>query len=196
MKRADLPTDDEMRALEILGAAAGLALGRLAGLPAFLAGLAGVLFGRTLAQEPGRRGALSREAAYQLSKLYREQSRRLVNFCSGMTVEAKENGLPDLPTVRAMAITWMQMMRTEFEAAEEALQIRARSRKILAKVRTWCAERKVREKLFARYTSSPLPGIIARLKPLIARTRPLRQRMLAKLALFNGRVDERLRQDN
>ncbi len=192
MKRADLPSDEEMRALELLGAGVGALLGRtLLGGPALVGAALGAAAGRVAAHEPGRRGALARELGFQLTSVYEVQSQRFANGWRALITEARARGLPDPASARAVAVAALEQLRVEMTAADKALRLRERLEALVKRARAWWSGRRFSNELYERYRASPLPALWAR---LLARLEPARARLQAELALFNQRVEERMRQ--
>ena len=94
MKRADLPLDEELVALQVLGGCIGYVLGpklgmRGVGLRELGIGL-GVVGARWLAFAPGRRGACAREIGHQLAQLRSTNWKRIeVQLMEGSSLRAK-----------------------------------------------------------------------------------------------------------
>ena len=100
MKRADLPSEEELSAASFLGGAAGAFVWRhLFGGSALLGALIGVMLARWVAHQPTKSGAYVREAGFITHKKYVAAKARGKAAAEWMCAEAHQLGVPPVADI-------------------------------------------------------------------------------------------------
>ena len=94
MKRADLPSEEELSAVQLLGAAGGAVMLRFVGGSALLGALMGGLIARRVAHEPSKAGAYLREAGWETHQQLGVARTTLSAACVWAAKEAQQLGMP------------------------------------------------------------------------------------------------------
>eukprot|EP00310_Coccolithus_braarudii_P014341 CAMPEP_0183332452 /NCGR_PEP_ID=MMETSP0164_2-20130417/1610_1 /TAXON_ID=221442 /ORGANISM="Coccolithus pelagicus ssp braarudi, Strain PLY182g" /LENGTH=215 /DNA_ID=CAMNT_0025501171 /DNA_START=188 /DNA_END=836 /DNA_ORIENTATION=+ len=154
MKRADLPLSEELIALQVVGGGLGLIVGpKMLGSSAIGITL-GVVLGRWLAFEPGRRGASARELAYQLAQLQSRYWQRLKDIQRSM--QASQLGVTE--DMRDAVAGMLAKVRVEVCALDAALGVSAKARQVTGRMRSvvceWADEKGISARLAAAWKVS------------------------------------------
>ena len=120
MKRADLPLEEEVRALQVVGGCLGAVLGGFLIRSSLVGAAVGTLGGRAVAFEPGRRGALARELGWQLAEQTQTRRRQLKEVLVNMKAEARQLGLPEARDVLIVVRHVVERILVELRAADQA----------------------------------------------------------------------------
>jgi len=158
MKRADLPLNEELVALQVLGGSVGFVV--FSGLSgSTVLGVAlGILAGRWLAFEPGRRGASARELGYLLAQLRARHWHRVEGFCRSVQLHVSSMRVP--ADVRGALSGAAGRAWAEVRALDECLRVSSRARALGGRVSSlalrWADETGMSARLSAAWYSSPV----------------------------------------
>ena len=169
MRRADDPSREEVGGLRIAGGVLGFLVG-----PSFVgSAVMGIFFGVTLgnylALLEGRRGAIVREAGWQVFGLVDAQKRRCQNLCGRVWAAAQERGvLEALSSTRVAMGGFAAQLREEIVALDNASNTSLRARMYVAGQRTrlqgWAATKGITPRLMALCEASGLVALAAKVR--------------------------------
>ena len=169
MKRADDPSQEEVGGLRIVGGVVGYLLGPSLTGSAVLGIFLGVTLGSYLAFLEGRRGAMLREAGWQVYGTLDTQKRRCQELWGSVWAAAQERGVPEAlrSTGEAMG-GFAEQLREEIVAFDNSSNTTLRARAYLTGQRTrlegWAASKGITPRLTALCEAAGLFALAAKVR--------------------------------
>ena len=182
MKRADDPLQEEISGLRIIGGVVGYLLGPSLTGSAVLGIFLGMALGNYLAFLEGRRGAMLREAGWQVYGTLDTQKRRCRELWGSVWAPAQERGVPEaLRSTRVAMGGFAAQLRDEMVAFDNSSNVTLRARTYVTGQRTrlqaWAASKGITPRLTALCEAAGLFALAAKAR--------------AAFEAFEARVEER-----
>ena len=167
MKRADDPSQEEVGGLRIVGGVVGYLLGPSLTGSAVLGIFLGITLGNYLAFFEGRRGAMLREAGWQVYSTVDTQKRRCRELWGSVWATAQERGVPEaLRSTREAMGGFASQLREEIVAFDNSSNTTLRARAYVAGQRTrleeWAASKGITPRLTALCEAAGLFALAAK----------------------------------
>jgi hypothetical protein len=183
MRRADDPLQEEIRGLQMIGGVLGFVFGPLLCGSGVLGIFLGVMLGNYLAFIDGRRGAMLREAGWQVFGHVATGRRRTHELWTSLRESAQARGVPEALTSAREAVTgFASQLGEEIAALDRASNASTRAISFVGdqreRLQGWAASKGITPRLAKLYRASGLADLTTKVR--------------AALTAFEQRVEERL----